>query len=643
MRFVRLLSLLFACALSSAAFAQSANLVLDSVGPATPIGLSFGSTVPITFTNHGPGPATGVKLTFTIPPGATFQFVSAPAPLSCTAPEIGLRGDVVCTAASIDPTGKPLTVLVTMQITPAPGTTLTLTGVLTSSNNAQQSPQSASTTISQPLVAGLAIAGVTAPSTVYVGTAYDNVVTIENHGPGAALQAVVAVSFTNTLAKPPIAPPGWTCSVNSFLSYVSCSISSFPAGATATFTFPAYAQAPDQAAAAIGVSCSNPDPLSPFGSQTGTNTLIQMPPQTDLGISISADLPVVHTRDKQTYTVRVTNKGTSAAIWIRVDSQLPGKSISSDYDPNAYFVLDPGSTATSTYVRETDVTAAGPLAASVSVTAWNVAGARTAATTTSCVGPRIDDLQATLTAPSSLPPPVTPAVWTFGFVNNGPEATNGWDASITLAGTITSVMSSDPGVSCSIVQGSTAHCTGPDLASGGRMTAQITALPSGYFHPVTAKAFVFNPDADPHLENNTLSLETAPAPPGPDLSVEMKAAATTIAAGSTDNVRINVANIGSETLDGVTLVIPLAPAFTLAAPSSICTGTATLTCRLSDSSPGYTWPIDLKVRPTGTGTFNLTATVTTASTVPELRSDNNTGSVSITVLDPGARRRAARH
>src|ERR1043166_724857 len=147
----------------------------------------------------------------------------------------------------------------------------------------------------------------------------------------------------------------------------------------------------------MGAGCSNP--VMSGSTQNGTNTLIQMPPQTDLAVSISADPPVVHTRDKQTYTVQLTNKGNSAAIWSELDPQIPGKSASSIIGPNSYFVIDPGATVTSSYVMETDATTAGPLPAAVTVTAQNVAGARTATTTTSCVGPRMDDLQATLTGP----------------------------------------------------------------------------------------------------------------------------------------------------------------------------------------------------------------------------------------------------
>ena len=64
-------------------------------------------------------------------------------------------------------------------------------------------------------------------------------------------------------------------------------------------------------------------------------------------------------------------------------------------------------------------------------------------------------------------------------------------------------------------------------------------------------------------------------------------------------------------------------------------------CYFPTMQPLDTGQAFLTLRPTGAGTE--TATATAATTVSEARMDNNTASASVTVVEPGMRRRAARH
>jgi hypothetical protein len=634
----RLLPLLLIGAIAPAAFAESPNLVLEPFGSiSTPPASNVSINVPIAISNHGPGPANDVQLTLEIPTGATFEDVSPAAPLSCTAPPLFTAGDVVCSTPAL-PSGQRAPVIVTVQLTANAGTTLEFDAKLTSSN-ALTSPQTASTTVLIPLPADMNVS-MAAPATVYTGDPYENVVTVQNRGSGAALQVRVSLSAGGVIHSQPIVPAGWTCTSTTF-----CTIDSFAPG-TAMLRFPSTGYNAGKITATVSVSLLN-DPNQADNEGGPIFTTIQAQPPTDLSVSISGSPTVVHTRDLQTYTVRVTNTGTSPAINVGLPPpQLPGRVLGSgewDAGPQCCFGarLDPGATATATFVTQIDTgTPAGPLAATASARADNVSGPRTASTTTTNLGLLNLDLQPTLSAPAVALPGV-PAVWTIGLVNNGPDSTNGWDLFFKVGALVSAVTTNDPGVSCVMSDPSSVHCSGVDLANN-RMTAQVTAMRQPYAAgTIQATATAYTPDNDPHPENNVVSAESGAGQPGFDLQVTLDAGVATVAPDGTAVVTLHVLNIGNANAPPSIVVVPLAPSFTLAEPQPLCDGTTTLVCSFVTLIPGHGGDIVMKLRPTAEGVATLTATATTS--LPEVATDNNTATMSVTVLSPGSRRRSARH
>jgi uncharacterized repeat protein (TIGR01451 family) len=626
----------------------SADLQLEGTGNLGTIGAGYYVAIPIEFVNHGPSPATDFKLTFNIPSGATFSrvdFDSGGPPFSCTSPPVGQAGDVVCTTPSFSTTAGDMNEYVTVQLVPSTpsGTILTFNETLTSSD-ALKSPQTATGSVQVVAAADVAVA-MSSPSAAYIGTTYNNVVTVTNSGPGPSVNLSVIATFAGGItAGAPTAPPGWTCHASNQIA--SCGTSSFAPG-TAQLAFPAFLpiNAPlgpkTQSVKVVSANDLNSD-----NNTAATSTTIQPAPQTDLSVSIAGAPSVVHTGDVETYTIQVTNTGNAPALNVELNTHLPGTIVSSICPGGttlcSYASLDAGATANASFAMRTDATAPGTLTASVVATAFNVTGQRTASTTTTCAGEPNVDLEATVTAPAAAKGGQN-AVWTIGIVNHGPDPVYGWNLTLSIPAdvSLSSPTSSDPSVRCTN-SGTTAQCGGV-LLSNNQMTFQVTGIVAlSATQPLHATVTASTENNDLHPANNVVTADTPIAPPGPDLTVTLKPAAWAIAAGASDDITFEVSNVGRLPSAGSTLTVPLAPYFTLGAPAPAwCSGTTTLSCNYGYISPGTKAPTTLTLRPTGLGTFTATATVTTPAT--EERTDNNTSSVTITVVEPGERHRAARH
>jgi uncharacterized repeat protein (TIGR01451 family) len=526
---------------------------------------------------------------------------------------------------------------VTVLIPPStpPGTILTFNETLTSSD-ALKSPQTATGFIQVVAAADLAVA-MTAPSSANIGSTYDTVVTVTNNGPGPALNARVVMNFAGAFApRTAVAPPGWNCSGS------TCAMSSFPPG-TATFTFPAFVAA----GASLGATSQTAQVFAQNDTNTSNNSVsttvtIQPAPQTDLGVSISGAPSVVRTGDIETYTVQVTNTGNDRALNVDLTAQLPGTMISNSCGRNtlacSFAILDAGATGSATFAMRTDSTVPGTLTGSVVATALN-ASQRTASTTTTSAGEPNADLEATLIAPASAASGKA-VVWTIGVINHGPDPVYGWNLSFSVpAVTYLGVgIPSDPTASCSAF-GSTVQCSGTRLTNN-QFTVEVSGSASQPLHAILTASTQNN---DPQPANNVVTADTTIIPPGPDLTVMLRPAAWAIAPGATDDVTIEVANVGRVASTGSTVTLSLAPYFVLVTAPPWCSGTTTLVCNYGFLSPGTKAPTTVTLRPAGPGLGTFTATATVTTTATEERTDNNSASVSISVVEPGERHRATRH
>jgi len=615
----------------------SADLELESIDSFFAITPGAYCWVGVGVVDYGPSPATDFKLTFTIPPGATFSAIDTDLGVElpkCTTPAVGQSGDVVCTLQEWRAEEGHASIYVEVQVAPStPPGTLTFNGTITSSD-ALKSPQSASGTIQVVAPADLSVA-MTSPSTVNQGDSYDNVVVVTNNGPGTALNAAAGVSFSTAVtAKTPIAPAGWTCSNSSHAA--TCTIASFPPG-TATFTFPGLVTFPTQVTSTTQTAgASAPNDVNRGNNTSVTTTAIQGVPPTDVSVAISGDPNVVHTGDLQTYTVQITNTGSSPAVFVALNAQLPGTLTTSSCSSNAnlcsFPAIDPGATATASFTVRIDA-AAGNLTASATVTASNVSGQRTADTTTTDAGVPDVDVAPILTPPAFVAAAPGVSDYVIGIVNHGPDTVHGWSLAFTIEGNATVLYagSSDPSVQCQATGAQSVQCSGTDLGSSPLSGWVEVVVPWNVTQPplhATLTASTVNHDV--HPENDVVTADTPVLIPGPDLVVTMTPATSTVNEGTAENFNIHVTNIGTDAAFA-TLFVPLAPSFVLAAPSPCTGGDATqVVCSFGVMNAGADRNIDLMLLPTQVGT--LTATAQVSSTSTETRTDNNTATVTVNVV-----------
>jgi len=628
----------------------SANLQLQQIGNLGQFAPTYIVDVPIDFQNYGPSPASDFRLTFTIPPGLSFSSVSNDLEgetMSCTAPSAGQSGDVVCTMPSLSSQEGNVTEYVSVLIpaATAPGTVFTFNATLTSSD-ALKSPQTATGSLQVVAANDLSVT-MTSPASVAAGASYDNAVTVTNNGPGTPASAGVVVKFTGGITpQTPTGPVGWTCQAST--QSASCSTSSpFPPG-TATFTFPGFAPANVPAGAKTQTANTNAfNDVNASNNTSTTTTTVQTTAQTDVSVSISGNPTVVHTGDMQTYTVQITNTGSSAALDVALNAQFPGTALTNSCGPAtlttcSFASLNPGASVSGSFAVRITAATPGTLTASATVTARNLTGQKTALTTTTDAGEPHVDVQPVLTPPPAIYAGAF-ADWTIGIVNHGPDAVHGWTLSFTIpAGvSIQAVESIDTTVSCHVNSATTIQCSGTDLGKdgfGAHVIGQVTAA-SGQLLHATLTASTANHDL--HPENDVATIDSSVTPPGPDLALALKVSASATTPGGTENLTIDLSNLGNATADQAQVIVPLLPLFVLQSSDPHCSGLTTLTCNFFSVIAGGKSSFTVTLRAAGLGNETLTGTATTST--PEPRTDNNTASVSVEVIDAISRRRAARH
>jgi uncharacterized repeat protein (TIGR01451 family) len=110
----------------------SADLsVVKTVAP-EPVPAGANLTYTITVTNAGPSAATTATLTDILPAGTTFVSLTAPAEWVCTTPVVGAAGTVSCTAASLPVGSSVVTLVVAVDSTIAPGTSISNSATVSS-------------------------------------------------------------------------------------------------------------------------------------------------------------------------------------------------------------------------------------------------------------------------------------------------------------------------------------------------------------------------------------------------------------------------------------------------------------------------------------------------------------------------------
>jgi len=615
-------------------------------------------------TNAGPSPATGVRLTDTLPAGLALAGASA------TQGACGSASPLTCTLGSLAPGA---TATVTLAVTPTASgvwaNTATVTGNEIDPDLANNS--AAECTVVDP--ADLALVKTAAPAAAGVGIPLTFTLVVANHGPLPATGVVATDTLPASFTLGAVTPSQGSCDG---AGTVTCALGSLAPGGAATITLAVTPTVPGFFTNTARVSAAQGDP------DVGNNTASVVTP-VDL-----ADLAVVKTGAPNpvavgqpiSYTIVITNRGPSTATGVVLTDTLPPGSVTiptktegfdsglvpppgwtervqnTDHNWSDFAYPGWGTTAIVTYGSNQNEWLLSPYLEAVSggmtttvwsmghvglcrypsdncdLNVWLVAG-DVGGGDDVLLG-RLDDdwplnwtwTHRTLTLPSALP---------AGDLRIGYQYVghNGADALIDLI-----VLPGEPAASAK-VSPSQGSCVLGDVVtcSLGTMNAGATATVTLVLRPpatgiLTNTVTVTSDQPDPLPANNTFTHRAAVGDQA-DLAVTKVDTPDPTGVGYPLVYTVTVTNHGLLDATGVVLTdtLPGSVILSAATPSQgACGGTAAVVCTLGALASGSQASVTLVVTPTAIG--SLLNTVTVSGDQPDRVTANNSATQSTSVV-----------
>lgn len=299
-----------------AAFAQSADLVINQADnpPVGPAGGVFTYTVRVD--NNGPDGATGVTLSNTIPPGSTYVGVT-PTQGSCSQ----AAGVVSCTLGNLAFLAQATVTIQVILPTPGVWTNSASTTSAVSDPNLTNNASVEDTTAQN--ASNMAVTATDGPDPVAAGAAYSYTVTATNNGPtGLGATDTQTIWFVVPVGSCVTSAPtgtGWSCTVSPPAGYPVCSngssasIACVRTGALATgasapvLTIPAVANIGGSITAAFHVESSLPDGDESDNTVEATTTVIGG--YSDVSITKTASPTTATVGTDVTYTITPRHLG----------------------------------------------------------------------------------------------------------------------------------------------------------------------------------------------------------------------------------------------------------------------------------------------------------------------------------------------
>jgi len=299
-----------------------ADLAVANAGPAAVLA---GNTITyaITVTNNGPSDAQSVALSDALPSGISFVSQSQTSGASFT---LGHTGNQVSDTIATLPSGASATFSVVGQesASVASGTVLSDTAAVSSSTTDPTSGNnSATASATVGTQAGLVVVNA-GPTTALADDDLTYTITVTNNGPSDAQNVTLVDTLpTGTTFVAQAETSGLSFALTQTGNQVSDSISTLPAGSSATFTLTALvgASVPDGTVLSdtATASTSTTDPNSSNNSSTASTTVHA---QADLAV-VNAGLSTALAGTEFTYTVAVTNNGPSDSQGVTLIDSLP--------------------------------------------------------------------------------------------------------------------------------------------------------------------------------------------------------------------------------------------------------------------------------------------------------------------------------
>ena len=399
---------------------------------------------------------------------------------------------------------------------------------------------------------------------------------------------------------------------------------------------------------AVDLGVFGPDSTFGAGRVDALAAVDEALPMADLSIIKSDSPDPVAAGSNLSYTLTVANAGPLDATGVTVTDTLPaGETLvsSSPGSPTciessgtlscALGTLTSGTTATIEVQLAVDPSTRGSLTNTVSVAGNETdpdPANDTSTATTSVTGEA--DLSV---VKSDSPDPVvagTNLSYTLTVANAGPSDATGVALTDTLPAGVTFVSSVPGSPACSESAGAVTCALGT-VASGATSTVniQVRVDPSTR-STLTNTASVASNETDPNAVNDT-STATTSVTAQADLSVTKSDSPDPVVAGTVLSYTLTVANVGTSSATGVSLIDTLPSAWSFGSASPGCSynaGTDQVTCNIGEVGPGETTTVTLQVMiaSSATGTISNTATAASAETDPSPADNTATATTTVT-------------
>jgi uncharacterized repeat protein (TIGR01451 family) len=311
-------------------FADMAVTIAESTSVPVP-GANINYTQ--TISNLGSFTANIPTYTITTPPNTTFQSITPPAGWTCITPAIGGTGVISCSGSTLA-SGASVSMPMTFNVNPGTtvGTVITASPSVSSSSRDPYLPNNTASVSATVVAAGSGDVQVTisnSPDPVSPAENYTYTVVASNNGPSSAANDSVSIPLpagTNFQSLTP--PAGWSCVTPAVGSggTITCTIASFAAGASATFS--PVVQVNPVTAAGTTLTCNatitttSTDSI-PANNSASTTNLVVSRTSADVGI-VKTDSPdPVGQGQFITYRLTVTNNGPAVATNVTINDPLP--------------------------------------------------------------------------------------------------------------------------------------------------------------------------------------------------------------------------------------------------------------------------------------------------------------------------------
>jgi uncharacterized repeat protein (TIGR01451 family) len=306
-----------------------ADLSIRKSASPDPVAPGANLTYLIQVANAGPDAAMADTVTDVIPSGTTFVSLASPAGWTCLTPIVGGSGAISCTISTLG-VGATASFTLVVNVTAADGATITNTATVASATtDFNPGNNTATVTTKVKKQADLAVTKADSPDPVVAGTDLTYDITLNNLGPNDAVNASLTdTTPANTTFRSfaQTSGPAFSCSVPAVggTGTVSCTISTFGAGATATFRLVVRVNA----STPNGTTLSNTatatsdtfDPVPGNNSATATTSVIT---RADLSVTKSGAPDPVNAGGNITYTINVANAGPSDAQNVSLSDATP--------------------------------------------------------------------------------------------------------------------------------------------------------------------------------------------------------------------------------------------------------------------------------------------------------------------------------